>query len=424
MHSLRLPFLVLFCLVTLPGSAQKFTPKTITFTGYPDASQADLLTASGLKPSTPLSPEDLQAAAQKLNDTGLFAKVNYKYDGQQLTYEIEPSTSLLPVRFDNFVWLNTAEIDRLLRAKLPLYKGRVAAGSGLEQQVTDQLTALAAEQHLSASIVVVPVINETTRQTTAERFQIASPPVTVSELTLDGASAQEQAKLDVVAKAAVGEAFSLSVTPGELMTAIANVYHNDGYLDAKVTAVSNQQPTFSASRISVPVTATIVEGAQYRIGKLTLDGSVLMSPEEFQKRALLKSGDLADQELLRKTLQLVAGPYVTRGYLRAKIAAVPKQDESAHIVDYVIHVEPGDQYHMGKVQLLNITDAQRSKFLAAWKMNAGDAYDASYPSSFLVKNHAALRELDGYSAGYKQYEHEDTHIVDLVVSFQHGGALQ
>jgi hypothetical protein len=31
--------------------------------------------------------------------------------------------------------------------------------------------------------------------------------------------------------------------------------------------------------------------------------------------------------------------------------------------------------------------------------------------------------LDGYSASYKQFEHEDTHVVDLVVTFHQGGPL-
>ncbi len=79
---------------------------------------------------------------------------------------------------------------------------------------------------------------------------------------------------------------------------------------------------------------------------------------------------------------------------------------------------------MGKLELANVSDTQRAQFLSVWKMNAGDPYDASYPPSFLVKNHASLRAFDDYSASYKQYEHEDTHIVDLVVTFQHGGPLK
>jgi hypothetical protein len=36
---------------------------------------------------------------------------------------------------------------------------------------------------------------------------------------------------------------------------------------------------------------------------------------------------------------------------------------------------------------------------------------------------AGLHELDGLSASYKQSEHEDSHVVDLTVTFQKGGAV-
>jgi hypothetical protein len=55
-------------------------------------------------------------------------------------------------------------------------------------------------------------------------------------------------------------------------------------------------------------------------------------------------------------------------------------------------------------------------------MVAGSPYDVSYPALFLQKN-KQLHALDGYSASYKQYEHEDSHVVDLVVTFRKGGPL-
>jgi len=424
MPSLRHRLFALLCLLALPAAAQKFSVKSITFTGYPAASQSELLQASGLKGPGEITQAEFQAAAMKLNDTGIFAHIAYKFDGQAFSFVLEPAPGLVPARFDNFAWMNVIDIDTQLRAKVPLYKGKVIAGSGLEQQVIAALTVMAAEQHLDATVTVLPVYPPDSKQLAAEEFRVTSPPVTVSQLTVEGASPAFSDKLAPVVKAAVGEDFSLSITPDELSTAITNVYRNEGFLDVQVTAVRNETPTITPDKVSVPVKAVVVEGGQYRLGKLTLDGTVLMSQEEFQKRAFLKPGDIANQELLRKTLLIAGAPYRSKGYLRARIGATPTLDASTHTVDYVVHVAPGEQWRMGKLDVLNLTDAQRVKFLSVWSMKPGDVYDVGYPSSFLVKNKTALQELAGYSAGYKQYEHEDTHIVDLVVSFQHGGPLQ
>jgi outer membrane protein assembly factor BamA len=270
---------------------------------------------------------------------------------------------------------------------------------------------------------VVPQVDLGSGKTTGDEFRMASPAVVISQLKLEGVSAGHEAALDPVVKAAVGQDYSLASTPETLSTAIVNVYRNQGFLDAKVTLVGNETPTIAPDKVSVPMKATIVEGDQYRLGSMTLAGSVLMTQDEFLKHSLLKPGDVANQELLRRTLQSISGPYRNKGYIRAKIAAAPTFNPAAHTVDYAIDVTPGDQFHLGKLELANASDAQRAKFMTVWKMKTGDAYDAGYVSSFLVKNKEALHEFDGYSASYKQYEHEDTHVVDLVVTLQHGGPL-
>jgi hypothetical protein len=43
------------------------------------------------------------------------------------------------------------------------------------------------------------------------------------------------------------------------------------------------------------------------------------------------------------------------------------------------------------------------------------------PPTFLNKN--TMHALDSWSASYKQYENEETHVVDLVVMFRTGGPL-
>jgi hypothetical protein len=42
---------------------------------------------------------------------------------------------------------------------------------------------------------------------------------------------------------------------------------------------------------------------------------------------------------------------------------------------------------------------------------------------FLNKYKSQLHSLDGWSASYKAFEHDDTRIVDLVVTFRPGGPL-
>jgi len=78
---------------------------------------------------------------------------------------------------------------------------------------------------------------------------------------------------------------------------------------------------------------------------------------------------------------------------------------------------------MGELSLVNLNDQQKAQVLQYWPLQPGDVYDAVAVPQFLLRYKNQLHALDGWSASYKAFEHEDSHIVDLVVTFRRGGPL-
>src|SRR5579871_4083756 len=118
-QSLR-PILLTFCLVLGPLSgAQKFVPKQIIFSGA-SAAQSELLTVAGLKPGNSVTQADIQAAAQKLMDTGAFSDIRFAFDGVQLTYTLK-SAAMQPVSYQNFPWWDGDSLSAAIGAKVPLF---------------------------------------------------------------------------------------------------------------------------------------------------------------------------------------------------------------------------------------------------------------------------------------------------------------
>ena len=58
---------------------------------------------AGLKPSDGVTQADIQAAAQKLMDTGAFSDIRFTFDGLQLTYALK-SAAMQPVSYQNLPW--------------------------------------------------------------------------------------------------------------------------------------------------------------------------------------------------------------------------------------------------------------------------------------------------------------------------------
>ncbi len=421
---IRLLFCFVLCLFIInTGFAQKYTPSRITFTGYPGATYAELLRASGLKPGTAISKKEMDAATLQLLNTGLFADVRFTFDGLNLRYVLRPADGLAPVFFENFPWWDDKTLTGLVESRTPLFHGSSIPDSGLQGQIAAALVALLEEKGVKATVTAAPRLDLGTGASLGTSFRIESPPVVVGEVKFSGLSLEWSAQVAPIQQAANGQPFN-GATEATLSTAISDVYHHQGYLDVAMTGFQHGEVQVASDKIIVPVSATIHEGSQYRLAALTLSGDVLMTSDEFAKGTKIHPGDVANQELLRQTLALVAGPYKAKGYLRSTVRATPTFDTVQHTVNYDVTVVPGDVYHMGKLEIVNLDAEKKELFLKYLALHEGDAYDATYTPTFLAKNVKTLYKLEGLSAGYKQYEHEDTHVVDLVVTFQHGGPLE
>lgn len=401
--------------------AQKYIPKAITFSGYTAASQAELLAASGLTPGIAIGQPEIQAAAQKLDNTGLFSDIRFSFNGVNLHYALKPAEGAVPAIYENFPWWTNEALDAAVAAKVPLFHGRVVPESGLQNQIAAELTALLQQKGIAATIIAVPEKNDA-GQTAGVDFRIDSPPVQVGEVTFAGASPEWAVPLTAIEKAATGQNYGAG-TESALEAAIKAVYHRKGYLDVSLEKFTYGQPQLTNGKVMVPASAAIVEGAQYRLAGLTLSGDVLMTPDQFAKEAKLHPGDIANEDLLRQTLAGVAMPYKAKGYLRAEISANPVFDRTSHTVNYSITVTPGSVFHMGKLSLVNLAPAQQALVRKYWTLQAGDVYDETYPPTFLNRNKNSLHALDGWSASYKEYANLDTHVVDLVITFQPGGPV-
>ena len=326
-----------------------------------------------------------------------------------------------PVSYANFPWWDDAALNAAVAAKVPLFHGSVPPESGMQQQVAAALTALLAEKGVQATVTALPA-KDAAMKDAGVQFHIDAPPVQIGTVSFAGVSSAWTDPVAAIGKAAAGQDFD-PATETTLETALRAIYHRQGYLDVALMNFAHGEPQLANDKVMVPVSATVVEGAQYRLAGLHLSGDVLTKPEEFAKTAKPHPGDVVNEDLLRGTLATIAGPYRAHGYLRARIDATPTKDVANHTVDYAITVEPGPVFHMGELSLVNLNDAQKAQVLQYWPLKPGDVYDAVLVAQFLVKYKNQLHSLDGWSASYRQYEHEDTHVVDLTVTFKQGGPL-
>lgn len=416
------PAWIVVCLVLAQtAGAQNYLAKQIVFAGT-TAAQSELLAVAGLKPGSTLTQQDMQAAAQKLIDSGAFSDVRFAFDGQQLLYTLKPA-ELQPVSYVNFPWWNEAALNAAVAAKVPLFHGSVAPESPMQQAVANALEAMLSAKGIPAKVSAVPMMDLGGGPVKGVQYHIDSPAVQVGLVTFLGANPAWNPTLEAIAKAAAGQNFD-GATEETLLKALTAVYHRQGYLKMEMTSFAHGEPQLEGGKVLVPVTVKVTDGPLYHLGSLQLTGDVLMKPDEFARTARLHAGDAANEDLLRATMAALATPYRQHGYLRAKIDAEPQFEDTAHTVSYTISVQPGPVFTMGDLKLINLNEQQTAEVLHYWPLHKGDVYDATVALNFLLKNKNNLPSLRGWSGTWKAYEHEDPDVVNLEVTFRQGGVLE
>ncbi len=413
-----LPGLLLLALVARGTGAQTYSPAKITFEGS-SLSQAELLAFTGLHPGQTVTREQMQAASDKLTASGLFADVRYSFDGEELKFQLQPSLSLLPVRYANFPWWDEKALNAAVAANVPLFHGSVDPGGALRDQVSAGLTSLLATKGVPRAVITTSALQDANGNQAAVQYQIATPPVVVSPVHIEGYSGVWTQPLEAVEKSVENQPFDGSSC--EKLAALTRAtYGKLGFLGMTMTTPVAGQPRLIGDMVLVPIRFSITaEGGQYRIAGLQLDGDPFMTEAQFLAQSPLHPGDVANQELLQQTEDAVLPPYRAHGYLHAKINVDSKLDAANRTVNTTIAVDPGAVYHMGKLSILNLTDQQKAEILPYWPLHEGDVYNPELIARFLdnYRKSRAPQTIYNLQVSLKATEDEETHSVDLVLTF-------
>src|SRR5215472_3932065 len=123
--------------------------------GFKRLTELQIIAITELQLNTPVDRDALQAAADKLVRTGLFAHVKYDFHtrGDEVTvnFHVEEN-SLLPVFFDNIPWFDDSEIAAAIRVKNPSYDGTLPGSGPLVDGAADAIKSLLASHMLDVAV--------------------------------------------------------------------------------------------------------------------------------------------------------------------------------------------------------------------------------------------------------------------------------
>ena len=403
---------------TRPASAQRFQPKSIQFKGDAEFSDAELMTAAGLKPGVVLSSEEMNQHSQRLMDTGLFEGLTYKFDGQDLIFQITPAAPLFPIRFENIPFGSTADLEAKVHQRVPLYHGKVPSEGGILTEICAALQAELKARGMESTVTATPFSDPELHKISAVGFSITSPTVLIGDIQADGT-------LDPAAKAVLAKAsgmpFDRDGSPQSIEKYASDAYREMGYLEAEAHATQVETPVVASEAIRIPFHLTATAGPLYKIASIQLAPNMAVSQADFDKLSLTHAGDIADGEHVRQNWEFIARQYHNRGFMKARVTATQTLDHAQAQVHYAVNAEAGPVYTMGNFSVENVSDDLRSVILAAWKMPAGAVFNEGAVRGFFAThdvNPKLERVFAVVNIKYSLRPHDETRTVDVTLRLE------
>ena len=117
--------------------------------------ETQIAALSGLQTGTQVGRAELQAGADKLVGSGLFATVKYDFktrnEGVSLTFHVAESPRV-PAYYDNFPWFGDSELNDAIRARLPFFDGTLPEGGNAVDQAAEAIQGLLASHQLNFAV--------------------------------------------------------------------------------------------------------------------------------------------------------------------------------------------------------------------------------------------------------------------------------
>src|SRR5229473_5991396 len=351
--------------------------------------EAQVIAITGLVPGAQIGRNDLQTAADKLVQSGLFAKVSYNFQTKLasvfVTFHVEESPRIA-VYFDNIPWFADSELGDAIRNRLSFFNGTLPEAGAAVDQAVDAVKELLSSHGLQVSLEHAVIANPI-GEGNVQAFRIEGAALQIAKLEFGDPALLTSKPAQQHLSEIIGKPYSRMTIDLFLSEAIKPIYLQQGYLrvklgppEVRLTGDPNQKlPS------QIPVYVPVAPGGVYHWKDVHWTGNTLVS--EFTLSALLgiKRGEIADGMQIEAGWDRAREEYAHRGYLEAKFDPVPAYDDQAHAVSYAVSIQEGPQFRLGKMILTGISPAAERKLHAAWPIAAGEIFDKAKFEELLAK---------------------------------------
>ena len=360
-----------------------------------------VITASGLRVGQIVTRAQLDAAAQKLADTGFFASVSYRYDpkaaggvtGYALTLQVTEEAARTPVELDipgqdaERLWQQLKSADALIDRQMP------------NNERASAYYKRAIEAVLRKSNHPEEIVMKTEADLPTGKTWVAFRPAhlpKVAAIRFEGNAAIADGELQAaLAKVAMGQDFTERDFRRLLDFNVRPLYEELGRLTVAFPRVNMAR----AGDAVVAVTAGIDEGPEWRLGKVVLTGDAL---------------PLAD---MHEAARFAYGAPANWTQFMASVYKMEQVLRPTQVVDVTVNVTKGRQFLFGELHIEGLDPGTQQRLAALWKLPGGAPMNQPYIDEF-VRSVQPLLKSKFRTFGSELHVRTGANVVDMTLKFR------
>ena len=351
--------------------------------------EPQIIALTELQLNSSVDRDALQAGADKLIRTGLFAHVQYEFhtrgDQISVTYHVEEN-SLLPAFFDNIPWFDDSELAAAIRAKDPAYDGTLPESGPLVDAAANAVKSLLASHKLDVT-VEHQVMQNPIGDGNVQSFSIEGAALQISSIEFGDPALDSDRAVQAHLGELRGKPYSRLAIDIFLTEQVRPGYLKKGFLRVKLgpPQVRLTGPPSEKLPAQIPVYIPVDAGAVYHFSSVQWAGNSVLSADDLNNLFAVKPTELADGQKIFAGWDHVEEEYGRRGYLEAKVEPVESFDDATHTVSYKARITEGSQFKMASFVLTGLSVAAERKVLETFPVQPNQLFDKSKFETYLSR---------------------------------------
>ena len=368
---------ILFTTATFAQGGRKIA--RIETEGLQALTAETVIATSGLKIGDTFTVEAIDAAAERLVESGLFKKVAYRTRNAggnvTVTFQLEEvKGQSSPVVFDNFIWFTDEELTAAIKREVPSFNGSAPDAGNTTDAIKQALQNLLTERKLPGQVEYNLTEHE-------HLFRVEGVPMTVCTLHFPGAQSVPEQKLIEVTRSSMDRQYSRQSANTFPKYGLYPIYRELGHLRASFGSPV-AKPESNENCEGVDLTIPVNEGPIYSWATAEWSGNKVLSAQELDAALGMKAGEVANGKKFDKGLNEVKKAYGKHGHIQTDMTPTPEFDDAGTKVTFKIAVNEGPPYRMGTVEFKGFTPVDAALLAEKWTLKSGDVYDQSYAAHF------------------------------------------